>query len=351
MRRPRGARAAPPRRHAGPRGRPAHRLTQAIPWVALGDIWSGHWPRRRGQLAEGLELARGTSQHQIEAHLIAIQAMLAAVRGDEARCRSFAADSLQRASERRLIHVSCCATWALAVLELGLGVPRPRSRTPGRYPRPPASTGTRWTASRRRCARAKARPRNAWLEAFEPWARSSERAVGPGGGAATATGCCPRTPPTPSACSRPPWRCTSTRAPVRACSHRAGLRRVPAPRAPSRRRADPPARRARALRGARIALWAERARAELRATGETARKRDPSTLDQLTAQEVQIAQLVAEGRTNRDVAGSSSSARARSTTTCATSFASSTSRRAPSWRGSTLHAPRRTLDASARATA
>ena len=51
------------------------------------------------------------------------------------------------------------------------------------------------------------------------------------------------------------------------------------------------------------ALWAERARSELRATGETARKRDPSTLDQLTAQEVHIAQLVAEGRTNRDVAG------------------------------------------------
>ena len=42
---------------------------------------------------------------------------------------------------------------------------------------------------------------------------------------------------------------------------------------------------------------------ELRASGQTARKRDPSTLDDLTAQEVQIAQLVAEGRTNRDVAG------------------------------------------------
>ena len=51
------------------------------------------------------------------------------------------------------------------------------------------------------------------------------------------------------------------------------------------------------------ALWSERARGELRASGETARRRDPSTLDQLTAQEVHIAQLVAEGRTNRDVAG------------------------------------------------
>lgn len=48
--------------------------------------------------------------------------------------------------------------------------------------------------------------------------------------------------------------------------------------------------------------WEERANAELRATGETARKRDPSTLDELTPQELQISQLVAEGMTNRKIA-------------------------------------------------
>jgi DNA-binding CsgD family transcriptional regulator len=53
----------------------------------------------------------------------------------------------------------------------------------------------------------------------------------------------------------------------------------------------------------RLALppWEERARAELRASGETARRRDPSTRDQLTAQELQIAHLVAEGKTNREI--------------------------------------------------
>jgi DNA-binding NarL/FixJ family response regulator len=48
--------------------------------------------------------------------------------------------------------------------------------------------------------------------------------------------------------------------------------------------------------------WAERARAELRASGETARKRDPSTVDQLTPQELQIAGFVAEGLTNKEIA-------------------------------------------------
>jgi len=48
--------------------------------------------------------------------------------------------------------------------------------------------------------------------------------------------------------------------------------------------------------------WADRAEAELRATGETARKRDESALTQLTPQELQIAGLVAEGLTNKDIA-------------------------------------------------
>jgi DNA-binding NarL/FixJ family response regulator len=51
------------------------------------------------------------------------------------------------------------------------------------------------------------------------------------------------------------------------------------------------------------APWADRAAAELRATGETARKRDASTLDDLTPQELQIARLAAEGSRNRDMAG------------------------------------------------
>ena len=51
-----------------------------------------------------------------------------------------------------------------------------------------------------------------------------------------------------------------------------------------------------------LPVWAGLARAELRATGETARKRDPGTIGQLTPQEVQIVRIVGEGATNREVA-------------------------------------------------
>jgi DNA-binding CsgD family transcriptional regulator len=47
---------------------------------------------------------------------------------------------------------------------------------------------------------------------------------------------------------------------------------------------------------------ASRASQELRASGETARKRDPSTLLALTPMELKVAQLVASGLSNKDVA-------------------------------------------------
>jgi DNA-binding CsgD family transcriptional regulator len=48
--------------------------------------------------------------------------------------------------------------------------------------------------------------------------------------------------------------------------------------------------------------WSDMTRAELAATGETARRRDAMTLDELTPQELQIALSLAEGRTTRETA-------------------------------------------------
>jgi DNA-binding CsgD family transcriptional regulator len=73
----------------------------------------------------------------------------------------------------------------------------------------------------------------------------------------------------------------------------------------NRRRTDARAQLRAALEGferLRAEPWAERARGELRATGETARKRDASTVDQLTPQELQISRYVAEGMSNKEIA-------------------------------------------------
>jgi DNA-binding CsgD family transcriptional regulator len=62
------------------------------------------------------------------------------------------------------------------------------------------------------------------------------------------------------------------------------------------------------LRNARAAFdklgceaWGNRARRELRASGEASRRRIPEARDELTAQELQIAQLAAEGLSNREI--------------------------------------------------
>jgi DNA-binding CsgD family transcriptional regulator len=48
--------------------------------------------------------------------------------------------------------------------------------------------------------------------------------------------------------------------------------------------------------------WSTRARQDLRATGERVGRRTPHLRDRLTAQELQIAQLAAEGLSNRQIA-------------------------------------------------
>ena len=74
----------------------------------------------------------------------------------------------------------------------------------------------------------------------------------------------------------------------------------------SRRRVDARVRLHAALRAfdrLGAAPWAERAIAELKASGETARVRDETSRQQLTPQELQVALMLAEGLTTREAAG------------------------------------------------
>ena len=71
-------------------------------------------------------------------------------------------------------------------------------------------------------------------------------------------------------------------------------RRTAASRAPLREAAD-------TFSALGLLLLADRARRELRASGETVRQRQPEAWDQLTAQELQIAELAAQGLSNREI--------------------------------------------------
>jgi DNA-binding CsgD family transcriptional regulator len=74
-------------------------------------------------------------------------------------------------------------------------------------------------------------------------------------------------------------------------------------RARRRTEARPPLRSALSTMEALGAVpWADQAAGELRATGETARRRDAAAADRLTPQELQVARMLAGGRTTREAA-------------------------------------------------
>jgi hypothetical protein len=70
---------------------------------------------------EGLRLAQDTGQPVREAGLCSMLALLAAITGDEARCRELAGSALRQFAAEEVANVSTMAEWALALLDLGLG--------------------------------------------------------------------------------------------------------------------------------------------------------------------------------------------------------------------------------------
>jgi DNA-binding CsgD family transcriptional regulator len=277
-------------------------LTQVLPRLALCELWAGRWPSAAASAKEGLALARDIGQGTLGAHLLAVATLLSALRGDEDECRSRAKASRERAAARGLTLVDDLTNWALTVLELGLGRPAEAFEHARRLVAVPTVA---WAAADRVEAAVRAgEPSVAadWLEPFAAWAN----AVASPWARAASLRCRAILAEDPAVASdffsaALAAHAGATRPFERARTELAFgelLRR-------SRRRID--ARRhlqeaVDTFEGLGAVAWAERARGELRASGRTARTRDPSTIDQLTEQEVQIAGFVADGLTNRDVA-------------------------------------------------
>jgi DNA-binding NarL/FixJ family response regulator len=277
-------------------------LTQILPRLGHAELSAGRWATAAANAEEGLELARETGQHDFVAYDLILLALIAAYRGQEDKCRSLARQGLELASARRFTLVAEFAHWALTALELGLG----RAAEAFARARDISLTGAVfWAGLDRIDAAVRAGETDTardWLAAFEPWADSGRAAWA----RAVALHC--------RALLSSDEQEAESLFKAALTAHRDAARPFERARTElafgeflrrARRRVEAREHLRAALDsferlGAR--LWAERARTELRASGETARRRDPSTRDELTAQELQIASLVAQGLTNRDVA-------------------------------------------------
>ena len=277
-------------------------LTQAVPRLAFAEIWAGRWAAASAGLREGLELARSSDQHQVVAHMLCELALVAALRGDEPGCRALAEESHELAAPRGLTHVANTVRWSLALVDLGGGRADEALLHAREITNSPVALHA--TLDRVEAAVRAGQPATAmsWLGPFERWAQAV--------GAAWARGV---------ALHGRALLCDdeaeSDELFGRALDAHAGGAR-PFERARTQLAYGEHLRRARRRVEARehlrsaldafetlgAALWAERARVELRASGQTARRRDDSTRDELTAQELQISRFVARGLSNREVA-------------------------------------------------
>jgi DNA-binding CsgD family transcriptional regulator len=256
---------------------------------------------------EGLRLAQDTGQPVRAAGLYGMLALLAAVRGDEPRCRELAASALRQFAAEEVANVGTLAEWALALLDLGLGrygaaLNRFEMTATGalRHHIQPIlfAPDQIEAAVRFGSASSAAEPLArfaAWAEASgQPWARAVVhrcRALVQDGD------------PEVHYCEALRQHAVSGRPFEHGRTellYGEWLRR-------GRRGMDARAHLRTALAlfdrtGA--APWTERARAELRAAGEPAAAGAPAPdrLSLLTPQELQVVRLAASGATNRDIA-------------------------------------------------
>lgn len=272
--------------------------------AALVDMCSGRFASAVADATEGVRCAELIGAPNLATLGRAVLAWVDAVRGRFEQARDHAAGALGPALEHGYAAAAAVATWACGIAELGAGRPEEAFATL----RPLATPGSdryHATIAASACGDlVEAAQRVGETAAVVPTLAALERLAGATGqrwAGAVSARCRAvlgdddgfRAALDRHAGSTRPFEHART-----ALLYGEHLRR-------QRRRVDArPHLRAALETFERLGAepWAARAGSELRATGETARRRDPSTATQLTPQELQIVRIVNAGATNREVA-------------------------------------------------
>jgi DNA-binding CsgD family transcriptional regulator len=283
-------------------------LPQLLMHVAIEQATTDRWVEAQAGFDEAIRLARETGQRVGLAGALARLAWLEARLGREAASRAHAAEALSVAREHGVVLAEIWALAALGELELALGdaaaalarveelqalIDRQGIADVDVFPAPEQVELYLRLGRADDAAAAAAAFERAAVAKGQPWALARAarcRALLPDD---ERFDDCFEEARTLHARTPDGFEAARTE-----LAHGARLRRVG-------RRVDARTRLRAALDAfddLAAAPWAELARAELAATGETARRRDPSSLDELTPQELQISLLLAEGRTTREAA-------------------------------------------------
>jgi len=281
-------------------------LANALFHQACAQALLGRHQAAAESAEQALTIAADTGQGSVATYLRGLLAWLAALDGDDERCVAYADEAIRHADDHRAPPSAADATWALALLDLGRGrYESALSRMENRWRSWPYSTAwARSTADHVEAAIRAGKPGIAArlvgeLEAdigklLDPCGPSivarCRALVSPAEEAEhhfrTALG--------PGACEDRPFERART-----LLVYGEWLRR-------EHRKTEARVQLRAALevfRRTGAELWASRAQAELRATGDRSATRVPESrlVGRLTPQELQVVRLAATGATNRDI--------------------------------------------------
>jgi DNA-binding CsgD family transcriptional regulator len=283
-------------------------VPHALEYLAMTEAITGHHASAAAHASEGLRLARETGQDNSVCRHLAVLALVAADQGRDEDCRARSREALEQAVARGLALHMALAEWALGRLDLAVGRAEEACARLAALSHAEPGRGhpgiARFAAADLFEAALRAGRPEEGKEALEALDRFARDTQAPWALALVAR--CRGLVAEPADADG--WFSTALRLHL-AAERPFDLARTELLFGEALRRAN---RRAQARPHLRSALeafercsatpWAERTANELRATGQRVRKREVSALTQLTPQELQIARLVAEGLTNREVA-------------------------------------------------
>lgn len=285
-----------------------NKLTHSLMIVALEGIFAGRCALA-AEAMEGFKLARDAGLRNTASVLLAELAWFAAVKGQDDECRAYAAQVTTEAREARMAIANTIARWGLALVDLVRGRPEVaaaqleelRAAPPGVCQPHIALMFTPDLVEA--CVRAGFEEQaGVAFTSFESFAKTGA----PTWALALAARCRALLSEDADDIEREFTAALRLHAQSNRPFDRARTELLYGEHLRRQRKRLESREHLRAAFAGFEALgtepWAERAAAELRASGETARKRDPSTIDELTPQELQIVRFVAEGYSNKEVA-------------------------------------------------
>jgi DNA-binding CsgD family transcriptional regulator len=283
-------------------------LAQALVGLGYSESYLGLWADAQVHATEGLRLSRDTQQSGGVALCLALLSRIAGAQGRGEDCRRLADEARQHAAAQGSLGVVDVTRWALGLLALGEGRPEEAFGHLAEIAEPAAWPGRSLFApiavldlieaaistGRTDLARHVTAELGVWSRPYAPpWSQLTihrSQALLADGAAETEAGY-------RAALAVPGAQLRRFEFARTQLLYGEWLRRRK-----RRREAREQLRAAlTTLSGMGAAPWAERAGAELRATGETIRARAAAAFDTLTPQELQIARLAARGLSNREI--------------------------------------------------